>query len=130
MEGHAVRSRARWIVEGEKPTKYFCNLEKRNYLNKISKKLEVEGNHMIYNQAEILNEVKNCYKNLYANKDLELLHFDLEEIIKSQVQKLDKHTSEVLERPLSEKEIFEVLKDIKKIMNIQVAMDIVSIFFF
>lgn len=36
--GHMIRSRARWIEEGEKPSKYFCNLESRNYLNKTIKK--------------------------------------------------------------------------------------------
>jgi hypothetical protein len=35
-----VRSRARWVEEGEKPTKYFCHLESRNFLNKTIKKVE------------------------------------------------------------------------------------------
>ena len=30
MEGVLLRSRARWIADGEKITKYFCGLEKRN----------------------------------------------------------------------------------------------------
>ena len=34
MEGVLLRSRARWVGEGEKITKYFCGLEKRNLLNK------------------------------------------------------------------------------------------------
>lgn len=37
MEGHMIRSRAKWVEEGEKPTRYFCNLENRNYLNKTIK---------------------------------------------------------------------------------------------
>lgn len=32
-----IRSRAHWLEEGEKPSKYFCNLESRNFLNKTIK---------------------------------------------------------------------------------------------
>jgi len=28
------RSKARWVAEGEKNTKYFCSLEKRNFISK------------------------------------------------------------------------------------------------
>ena len=34
------RSRTRWIENGEKPTKYFFNLEKRNYEKKIITQLK------------------------------------------------------------------------------------------
>ena len=37
LQGHFIRSRAKWVDEGEKPTKYFCHLESRNYLNKTKK---------------------------------------------------------------------------------------------
>ena len=39
MEGVLIRSKARWIEDGEKITKYFCGLEKRNYINKSMNKL-------------------------------------------------------------------------------------------
>ena len=39
LQGHMIRSRTRWIEEGEKPSKYFCNLESRNVLNKTIKKI-------------------------------------------------------------------------------------------
>ena len=38
LKGNMIRSKARWVEEGEKPTKYFCHLESRNYLNKTIKK--------------------------------------------------------------------------------------------
>ena len=40
LQGHMIRSRARWVEEGEKPTKYFCHLESRNFLNKTIKRVE------------------------------------------------------------------------------------------
>jgi hypothetical protein len=36
LQGIYVRSRARWVEEGEKPSRYFCALESRNYSNKIT----------------------------------------------------------------------------------------------
>ena len=38
LKGNMIKSKARWVEEGEKPTKYFCHLESRNYLNKTIKK--------------------------------------------------------------------------------------------
>lgn len=38
LQGHIIRSRAKWVEEGEKPSKYFCSLESRNFLNKTIKK--------------------------------------------------------------------------------------------
>ena len=34
MEGVLVRSKTRWMEEGEKPSRYFLNMEKRNFVNK------------------------------------------------------------------------------------------------
>ena len=39
MEGVLLRSKARWVAEGEKISKYFCNLEKRHYVSKQMIKL-------------------------------------------------------------------------------------------
>mgnify|MGYP000291876605 CR=1 FL=1 len=35
-----MRSRVEWIEEGEKPSKYFCNLESQNFISKQITKLE------------------------------------------------------------------------------------------
>jgi hypothetical protein len=33
VNGIITRAKAKWQVEGEKSTRYFCNLEKRHYLH-------------------------------------------------------------------------------------------------
>ena len=65
-----IRSRARWIEEGEKPSKYFCNLESRNYLNKTIKKVQLDDSRTIYNQSEILDNVKLFYETLFYSLSL------------------------------------------------------------
>lgn len=68
MEGVMLRSRARWIAEGEKITKYFCSLEKRNYINKRMTKLVKNDGETIRDTEEISNEVNRFYTQLYRNK--------------------------------------------------------------
>ena len=38
-----IRARARWHEYGEKSTKYFLNLEKRNHVKKHMRKLNING---------------------------------------------------------------------------------------
>ncbi len=66
LEATILRAHARWIEHGEKPSKYFCNLEKRNYNSRIIRKLEVD-NVKVTDAKSILAEQKNFYENLYRS---------------------------------------------------------------
>ena len=57
MEGVLLRSKARWVAEGEKISKYFCNLEKRRYVSKQMIKLTDEKGEEIKEQLDINKEV-------------------------------------------------------------------------
>ena len=37
IQGEVIRSRTQWLIEGERPTRYFCNLEKRQFVEKTIK---------------------------------------------------------------------------------------------
>ena len=74
-----IRSRAQYIDQSEKPTKYFCALEKHNYVSKIICNLEQEDGNKITDQEEILKETKQFYENLYKSRDDSLEDIDLEE---------------------------------------------------
>ena len=43
VKGIIIRARARWHEQGEKSTKYFLNLEKRNHIKKHMGKLNING---------------------------------------------------------------------------------------
>ena len=60
-----ARARVQSYEEGEKPSKYFCNLEKRNAVNKTISCLEVNGK-ILTEQNDILSAQKTFYHSLYT----------------------------------------------------------------
>ena len=54
IQRQMIRSRIQWLSEGEKPSKFFCNLESKNFLEKTIKKVKNEHGHYLTEQAEIL----------------------------------------------------------------------------
>ena len=74
LRGNIVRSRAQWIEEGEKCSKYFMRLENRNYRTKCITTL-LKDEIKISKQPEIIDECKQFYKNLYT-KSVECNQFE------------------------------------------------------
>ena len=66
-KGAIIRSKTKWIEQGEKPTKYFFNLEKRNYNRKVIRSLKKPDGESITDELEILKEIELYYINLYSS---------------------------------------------------------------
>ena len=112
LKGHFIRSKARWVENGEKPSNFFCNLEKQNYVNKTINKLETENGELIHNQQDILKETKMFYKKLYESRDLNDTDIDIDIDISYQT-KLDNDQQEKLTGYITYKEAGETLKNMK-----------------
>ena len=111
MQGILVRSRAQIIEDDEKPTKFFCNLEKHNYSSKIIPKLVMDDGKTITDQFEILNETKIFYENLYSCRDSQLTDINLYDILQNvDVNTLSIEDSNAIEGPIKYEEASHVLK--------------------
>ena len=66
VEGIIIRSPARWYEHGERSSKYFLNLEKRNHVKKHIRKLDING-FLTTDPLKILNEQKRFYQELYQS---------------------------------------------------------------
>ena len=67
-----LRSKARWVAEGEKITKYFCSLEKRNFIRKqMGKKKGDKTGSVLEEPNAIMNEVQCFYQRLYKSRDVD-----------------------------------------------------------
>jgi len=58
--------------------KYFCNLEKRNFLDKSMPFLEKDNGEVVANQKDILDEVQLFYRKLYSNQNVDDLDLKVE----------------------------------------------------
>ena len=61
-EAAKFRSKCLWAEKGERPTKYFFNLEKRNYSKKVISELEDDEGETIKEEEQILLKIENCYR--------------------------------------------------------------------
>ncbi|VDI01294.1 Hypothetical predicted protein, partial [Mytilus galloprovincialis] len=63
-----IRSRTKWAEDGEKSTKYFFNLEKKNGQNKLWQRVKTENGEYKCDIDSILNEQVKFYTKLFATE--------------------------------------------------------------
>ena len=108
-KGSIVRSKTRWIEQGEKPTKYFFNLEKRNYSHKTIKELKHPEGKSVTKEKQILEEIEIFYKELYTSttsfENAQFISF----IEKLELPRLEDSVSSKLEGDITLKECKDIL---------------------
>ena len=63
-KGAMIRSKARWCEQGERNSKYFYRLERRNHGTKYITELKLSDKTTTTKPKEILNEEYRFYKEL------------------------------------------------------------------
>jgi len=48
----------KWIEQGEKATKYFCNLKKTNFEKKLVQEVKLENEEIISNPVQVNKEIE------------------------------------------------------------------------
>ena len=110
LDGMIIRSKAKWVQDGEKNSKYFCMLEKRHYTEKCMNFLEQTNGTVIRDVDQITNEVKTFYENLYASKENEI---DVDIDTNLSCPKLEENEKEALEGLIKINEILIAIKNLK-----------------
>ena len=111
LKGNSVRSRQQWLQEGEKPSKFFCNLENKNFIEKTIKKVHLNDGSIVTDQKDILHHVRKFYANLFQSRDDRLMDFDFEKLGLKNNNKTT--ANEDLGKFLTVKELGFILKKMK-----------------
>lgn len=107
-----IRSKVKWVGEGERPTKYFLNLERKNFESKIVSALIDDSGATITDPGDILGLEKEFFTKLYTdqqNDDPEQNSVHREEFLKSNTS-LSDMDRELLNRNISLEELEIALK--------------------
>ena len=64
--GAMIRSRADWTFLGEKPTKYYLNLEKKKSVSKTLYRIKNEKGEIVEDPKLVLDVIKKYYSKLYS----------------------------------------------------------------
>ena len=111
-EGIKVRSKCNWYEFGEKSSKFFLNLEKKNAIQGTIRKLLVD-NKDVTSSAKIYEELHCFYKSLYAKKSV-IEGDNVESLLNVlSIPKLKIEDVNICEGNLSESELFDALTSIQ-----------------
>ena len=109
-----IRSRIRWAEEGEKSTKYFCNLEKRIGEKKSIFRIKKDNDDIISDREKVLEEIQTFYQNVYKNQNInneaEITEHFLDSI---ETPHLDENDKKLMEQSISKKELYDTLASMK-----------------
>lgn len=110
MQGLIIRSKAQWSQEGEKCTKYFMNLEKRNVNKKVITSLLNSEGVNVTNDDDLIKMQVDYYENLYKTKSITRIE-DVNEFMKNiNVPKLSEENRMKCEGMIDNEECLTALK--------------------
>ena len=105
LKGHQIRSRYQHYKDWEKPSKYFLNLEKKNYLNKNISELINDKNETINDSKIILQEQASFYQKLFTTKGIKIDEHTRYSHLLNNLPKLTVSNKNNLETPIKLKEL-------------------------
>ena len=111
-KGAIIRSRVQWFEEGEKPTKYFLNLEKRNHNLKVISRLQLNNGEITTDNNEILQAEEHFYSQLYTSK-VEFTEENFNDFATFECPRLSGENSDTVDLPINEHDILKAMKETK-----------------
>lgn len=110
-KGAIIRSRAKDIVEGERSTKYFYELEKTRQRADIITSIKIQDGKSVEDKAGILGEIKRFYKDLFTENEVVLE--DEEFLLRKIKVKVNEEDKEMCESGITELEIGTAIDQLK-----------------
>ena len=98
-----TRSRIKWAEHGEKSSRYFCTLEKRNSEKKMLRYLKSEDGLIVNDHLNILDEIYGYYSKLYTSDSAQYHEKGTSflEALKPSIPRLSEELKEGLNSPIS-----------------------------
>ena len=83
------RSKVKWIEQGEKPTQYFFNLEKKNYVTKTLLQIKLDNGEITSDMKKINKQIEVFLSETYKSKLTYVLLSEQELGLKDFIQNME-----------------------------------------
>jgi len=114
--GAALRSKCKFYEDGDKATKFFLNIEKKQAENKSIKRLINDSGKEITNLEDILEEERRYYLKLYSSTRKNVYEPLVENTMYKDMQTLESEKvpgemHEMLTAPITDEELWDIIKE-------------------
>ena len=109
-QGIILRSKTTWYEHGEKSTKYFLNLEKRNKAKTHVRKILLQNNLETTEPKAIMSTLKTFYSNLYKRTSTKTENECQQYLKDIPAPKLHENDKQSCEREITKNECWDALK--------------------
>ena len=112
-KGAQIRSRAKWVDEGERSSSYFLRLEKHHQIGNAIQELYDTDGSIVTNDMDILNVSKTFYESLYSSENPRIK--DIEDFIEDTIVEntLNENDKLMCEGEVTQDECFKAIKLMK-----------------
>ena len=112
--GIQIRSRVKWVEEGERSTQYFLRLENTRQNYNTIKRIRTEDGNIVKTDTEILDCMGKFYSKLYSNQDVSLNDIDsyLNKTTTSDV--LSDNDKNLCDKEITSDEVYDAVLLLKK----------------
>ncbi len=107
-KGCKVRSRVQWFEQGEKSTKFFHNLEKKNSKDKSWECIIDSNGNVVHGTENVMKRQVDFYKELYTSEEVSTEKGDL--FLNGIDKSLCKESHDNLDKDISSKEALKALR--------------------
>ena len=115
LNGAIVRSRIKWVEQGEKSSKSFFSMEKNNFVKKHIRKLQTKTGEIITNPKEITQHQRKYYSELLGPKNIKINNENLKYFLNQKnIPKLSRQQKLSCEGKVTIEECTNVLKSFKE----------------
>jgi len=76
VKGCQIRSRAKWVEQGEKSNKFFLGLEKQRQNHNVIERLCTGSGNIVSSENDILIEIDNFYNKLYTSVNVNVVEIN------------------------------------------------------
>ena len=111
-KGAQLRSKVKYVEEGEKSIKFFNSMEKFHQNNNVIESVELENGEVVYGNKSIISECCRFYKDLFSSQNIN--EEDINNYVaNTKMPRLNDVDQQICDEEITESEVYDAIVKLK-----------------